>query len=254
MTTLVTRKSGRSSTARPSAKGVERASRSPRDLPPSRRRPAPDITLRSHNRVRNRPCAIVVRHLTSALACLPAPPFANSRSFVSYRGRHFATRDATPPFRVRSPCRATPPDRGCALTCGWTCASRYRARNQRTSLRDASVRPTESSAARSGAGARGPPPPRSRFRPSRSRDERIDWSQPFRSVWSSAASCTPPLRQNSLRAFPRRAAPRRAVEPAEPPRFACGITSISLKNNSLLVLDILYRKSLFPFIIRNGFA
>lgn len=45
----------------------------------------------------------------------------HSRSFVSYCGRHFAARDATPPCQgVRFPCRAAAGIGGARLRCGWT--------------------------------------------------------------------------------------------------------------------------------------
>jgi len=98
VTTLMTRKSERGFHV---SWGVKRASRSPRDLLPSWRRAAPDITpwSRGRNHRSEIPVGLGVS-LSTAVRQL--------RSFVSYRGRHFAARDATPPFRVRSPCRAAP--------------------------------------------------------------------------------------------------------------------------------------------------
>lgn len=162
VTTLVTRKSGRSSCEGPASLVGEGGTRVARI---STLATSPSVGYHAPGRAQSgrKPSGYraVAERVPVGLGVSLSTAVRQPRSFVSYRGRHFAARDAAPPFRVRTPCRrhAAPRRRarGCALTCGWTCVS---ARGtDAPSLRDASVRPTESSAARSGAGARGPPPP-----------------------------------------------------------------------------------------------
>lgn len=233
MTTLVTRKSGRSSAESPASlvEGVESASRSPRDLPPSRRRPAPDITPRSRNqggivgvsRDRREVTAVLGVSPSTAvrqppiICFLPRSPFCRPRRYSTFQGaipvpRHAAPRRRAGGARLRAGGRVP---RGAARgtdarACETRACVRLKARlrgvePERAGLRRralASVRRVRATSVLIGVSRSVPPVVLSRLVP------------PHRNVKFAASF----------------SAPRRAMEPAEPPRSAdaCDI-SISLK-------------------------